>query len=235
MRNTDFNGWNGSGSAHGLAGAASSSLQPQAWELHPPFAPLAPAQDYRRWDDRPDAGALLQVDFAQSTETDSTTTEHVLDTGIFANPASLDRLRQEVGRLAVELRRQDHEMMTAVLRPDAQTEVALRLRMRDGSVEVDAVCQSGNAAYLQANWDSLQQRLLLQGVRLGPLQSAEPMPFANGGLSGGLAQGRRESEAAAWENTPLWPGPALGARHTTTVAPRGLPVGAPGRGQEWWA
>jgi hypothetical protein len=61
------------------------------------------------------------------------------------------------------------DRLSVVLRPDAQTEILLRLRVEDGCVEAHARCNRGNVEALNAQWGQLQQALSACGVRLSAL------------------------------------------------------------------
>jgi hypothetical protein len=103
--------------------------------------------------------------------------------------------------------------LTAVLRPDAQTEVHLQLRFDRNGIEAICRCERGDLQSLKSSWAELQQRLANHGVRLLPI---EPARGSYSGSLGGSApetggqQSRRDrnNTSSASSPQPEAPSPA---------------------------
>ena len=83
----------------------------------------------------------------------------------------LDRLAELVSTEASLLRQFRPGVITAVVRPDLQSEVRIELRMQRGQVEVRATLERGDAEGFKAGWSDLQTSLQTQGIRLQPFES----------------------------------------------------------------
>lgn len=59
------------------------------------------------------------------------------------------------------------------IRPDANTEIALHMSLRNGQVEVVARLERGDWQNVQLQWSGLQQQLSLQGIRVGQLAASQ--------------------------------------------------------------
>jgi GTP cyclohydrolase II len=68
------------------------------------------------------------------------------------------------------LKSSGQEKLEVVLRPDANTELRLHVEKVNGQVLVQARCDRGDIARLEANWSAIQQTLANQGVRVEALQ-----------------------------------------------------------------
>lgn len=117
----------------------------------------------------------------------------------------VESLILEVSKQAVELKQFQADSMAVSLKPDANTEILLHLRNRDGVVEVHARFERGDYQVLNGQWEQLQSSLASQGIRVGPLIEAHPhLPlnpqsgFADGSRqqSQGRERGREESPAS---------------------------------------
>lgn len=86
--------------------------------------------------------------------------------------AAGERVIQEISRQAAELKHFQADTMAVSLRPDADTEIFLHLRQIDGVVEVNARFERGDFSELSRNWETIQQALSQQGVKLGTLQES---------------------------------------------------------------
>lgn len=74
-----------------------------------------------------------------------------------------------------ELRYSGATEMAVVLKPDADTQLALRLTFNShGEVAVQARCEQGDVQMLAANWGEIRHSLAQQGVRLGALEFTAP-------------------------------------------------------------
>ena len=85
-------------------------------------------------------------------------------------PRSITRLSDQLSGEVVLLQRLRTASMTAVLRPDAGSELRVELRRRDGRVEIRATLERGDAQAIAEGWPELQQQLRAQGVHLLPLE-----------------------------------------------------------------
>jgi hypothetical protein len=89
----------------------------------------------------------------------------------------LQTLEKSVVEAAVTFKTRDLDHMEVVIKPDAHTEVHLRLEQGAQGVEIEARIKKGDIEHLQSNWDQLQTSLHNQGIRLRPLEeSRESMP-----------------------------------------------------------
>jgi hypothetical protein len=77
---------------------------------------------------------------------------------------------QEISRNAFQLRQLGAGQMQVVLKPDATTELALHLSLRNGVVEAQAQFQQGDQNSLNSYWKELRLVLAQQGVHLMPLR-----------------------------------------------------------------
>lgn len=83
---------------------------------------------------------------------------------------SITRLSDQLSGEVVLLQRLRTASMTAVLRPDAGSELRVELRRRDGRVEIRATLERGDVQAIAEGWPELQQHLRTQGVHLLPLE-----------------------------------------------------------------
>ena len=83
---------------------------------------------------------------------------------------STTRLSDQLSGEVVLLQRLRTASMTAVLRPDAGSELRVELRRRDGRVEIRATLERGDAQAIAEGWPELQLQLRAQGVHLLPLE-----------------------------------------------------------------
>ena len=83
---------------------------------------------------------------------------------------SITRLSDQLSGEVVLLQRLRTASMTAVLRPDAGSELRVELRRREGRVEIRATLERGDAQAIAEGWPELQQQLRTQGVHLLPLE-----------------------------------------------------------------
>lgn len=98
----------------------------------------------------------------------------------------VQRLASLMTREIVLFRRSGEDAVSVVLRPDAGTEVRVRIRHRADGIDLAVRVERGDAAALQGHWHQLRDALAEQQVRLLPLSES-------GGAvteSGGIAQGR---------------------------------------------
>lgn len=134
-------------------------------------------------------------------------------------------LQERIAEAVVRLRQTGREEYEAVVRPDEQTEILLRITWRDGRAEVQAELRRGDSAALGDRWRELQERLGHQGVKLHSL-----LADTTGGDAGSSAQGRGETPAGELATAGRAPGP----RSRTSLRRGPVPAGAR-PGWESWA
>jgi hypothetical protein len=120
--------------------------------------------------------------------------------------SSVARLSDQLNGEVVLLQRMRSASMTAVLRPDAGSELRVDLRRREGRIEIRATLERGEAQAIAEGWPELQRQLQVQGVQLLPLER-QPSATASGSLaesagerspqSGGRGRNPSGSEEAA--------------------------------------
>lgn len=98
----------------------------------------------------------------------------------------VQRLASLISREVVLFRRSGDESVSVVLRPDADTELRVRIQHRPDGIELAVRCERGDAAALHGQWHLLREALAEQQVRLLPI----PESGGGGAESGGLSQGR---------------------------------------------
>jgi hypothetical protein len=113
-----------------------------------------------------------------------------------ADPASgaarsLERTHDLVSLHALRLRDSSADSLRVVIRPGPGLQLSLDLQLRDnGHVDVRALLNRGDYAFLNSCWPELQQQLEPRGVRLAPLHN--PNPVASQDSS--FAHSRRHSQ-----------------------------------------
>lgn len=83
------------------------------------------------------------------------------------------------------LRTSDQNRLEVVLKPDPGLAIHLEVTRTDGQIQVQARCERGHFAGLDAQWASIQNALAAQGIRVEPLQSTAPSSFSAGSSLGG--------------------------------------------------
>ena len=116
--------------------------------------------------------------------------------------------------------------LSAVLRPDAETEIHIQLRFDRNGIEATCRCEKGDMQSLQSGWTDLQRQLSQQGVRLMPIQGAsETAGTASSWSMGSGGQNSPRRESNDQERQPaFWGLPALASSLTNRPAPAGSPV-----------
>ena len=118
------------------------------------------------------------------------------------------RLQDLISGEVVLLQRLRTGSMTAVLRPDPGSELRVELRRRQGSIEIRATVERGDARMIAEGWPELQQQLRVQGIHLLSLER-DPAPSpAQGGPE---TSGDRSSQSGGRGRHP-YPGPDAGSR-----------------------
>ncbi len=89
-----------------------------------------------------------------------------------ASASISEKILLQISQHTAELRDLKSDSMTVVLRPDAETEIYLRFRAKEGQIEVAARLDRGDSESLRSHWPQMQQALQQQGIRLGSLQDS---------------------------------------------------------------
>ena len=145
-----------------LAGAMMFS----AWVKEPAGAPL------------PKAAATVQelagtamLPAASELRFEDRPPEMAVPSGAAAAAHAQDLVSQVINHVT-ELRQLNLNSLAVVLKPDANTEILLRLEQRGGAVEIQARFERGDFQNFNAHWEELQRSLAGQGVRLSPLENS---------------------------------------------------------------
>ncbi len=85
------------------------------------------------------------------------------------SPGVLERTEHLISTHLLRFKELAADSVSAVLRPDPQTELLLKVSFREGRVEAQAQLQTGDYTALSSQWQELQQKLAAQGVRLTSL------------------------------------------------------------------
>jgi hypothetical protein len=146
---------------------------------------------------RPDV-AFVPLINAQATPMPST--EPTSPAPALSQSNLVDRVAELIHTEAAVFRQVRPGNLTAVIRPDDQTEIRIHLRMDRGQVEAQASCEHGNLAALTAGWSELQTTLREHGVTLLPLaEASSPAYDAASGQSSRRDQGRHQRpEEPTW-------------------------------------
>ena len=83
-----------------------------------------------------------------------------------ADVPPVERIARAVLDGVAHLRQTKNESVSVVLKPDAGTELLLRVEMRDGALSAQLHFERGGSPALDQHWDELQRRLAEHGVRL---------------------------------------------------------------------
>jgi hypothetical protein len=102
-----------------------------------------------------------------------------------AQAVSKSPLKQQILHGVLEMKLLGSDSMSVIVRPDGQTELHLLLAMTNGEVSVQAKLSNGDLQSLGTEWNTLQQSLAQQGIRLEPLEHTPAA--ANSGQGGASA------------------------------------------------
>lgn len=158
-------------------------------------------------------------------------------------PQSVPELTQAgVMRHVTELRYSGATELAVVLKPDADTQIALRLTFNsNGEVSVQARCEQGDAQGLAANWGEIRHALAQQGVRLGALDFAPELKPENLTPRTGNGGPSPDGQPSSQRHGQPWPEtlddlPLVGSQ-TESPSRRGTQRLPAGRGRSWesWA
>jgi hypothetical protein len=89
----------------------------------------------------------------------------------------LVRTSELITREVQMFKRGADDLVEVILTPDARTQISLRLRWREGQVEVQARCDLGDHHALNLQWAQLQNSMAQHGVRLSHLTERAPTGF----------------------------------------------------------
>ena len=120
-------------------------------------------------------------------KTESAQLAEVPETPQLPQVRSISRLADQLSGEVVLMQRLRSGVMTAVLKPDAHSELRVDLRRREGRLEIRATMERGDSQAISEGWSELQQQLRAQGVHLLPLErpSSPPPPSRDSADSAG--------------------------------------------------
>ena len=212
----------------GQTAASATAISGEARRAdHAPVDPLAsggPGIDFLT----PPAPASSAVSEISAAPAGDKTSQVEKLTGLFAGKS-------------IELKQASAVQMTAVLRPDAHTELHVQVRLEPTGVEIYARCDQGDAQALGAQWDQIQQALAPQGIRLANLNEPPPGSARSDAFTGASGQpyqqpsdrqeARRQETPARFEQEPASPSTA------SALSPRRHSGSTPPAGRRWesWA
>lgn len=149
------------------------------------------------------------------------------ETGLAA-PASevsaVERVARAIQDGVARMRHTGLESVSVVLKPDAGTELLLRVEMRDGALSAQLHFERGDRSVLNQHWDELHRRLAEQGVRLSRGDDA--------GLGGNAQFAQSQRQPLIPEEDSMAAGPAGFNR---TISNNQTMTRPPARGFETWA
>ena len=100
-------------------------------------------------------------------------------------PRSVGRLAEQLSGEAILMQRLRAGAMTAVLKPDAHSELRVDLRRRDGRLEIRAMLERGDSQAIAEGWPDLQRQLGSQGVHLLPIERSPNLTIHRDSLDSG--------------------------------------------------
>ena len=141
---------------------------------------------------------------------------------------SVARLSDQLSGEVVLLQRLRTASMTAVLRPDAGSELRVDLRRREGRVEIRATLERGDAQAIAEGWPELQQQLRAQGIHLLPLERETNLNSSKASSDPADERSAHSGGRGRNQQPPQDPAPGLGGEvgqktrsHTAHSAPSG--------------
>ena len=139
-------------------------------------------------------GAALKGDFAPKPQVEMLSGETEIQPAKSVEPSHvIEGIRSH----AEILKSSTSQKLDVVLRPDAQTELRLRVEKVDGQVQVQVRCDRGDFAGLGAHWNNIQNSLAAQGIRVEPLQPANTAHFHQGSSSHSQQFAEHQSQSGA--------------------------------------
>lgn len=160
------------------------------------------------------------------------------EAGSTATPSAprLDRFAELISTEANILRQFRPGILSAVVRPDAHSELRIELRLNRGQAEVRASLERGDIEAFKAGWPELQSNLLAQGIALLPLNEAplggsagktpEPSQFGAADSRSGGRSGHRDNPQDLRGDAASFGFPGESSRSTS--AKSATPAGAVG-------
>lgn len=160
------------------------------------------------------------------------------EAGSTATPSAprLDRFAELISTEANILRQFRPGILSAVVRPDAHSELRIELRLNRGQAEVRASLERGDIEAFKAGWPELQSNLLAQGIALLPLNEApvgssagktpEPSQFGAADPRSGGRSGHRDNPQDLRGDAASFGFPGESSRSTS--AKSATPAGAVG-------
>ncbi len=142
-----------------------------------------------------------------------------------------EAVHRAIDSAAAGLGRAEGGSVSVILRPDANTQLALHVKVQQGHIEALAVVEHGDFTALGADWTRLQSRLAEQGVRLAPLVPASDHSTSLLGGGSHRSGQERQPERPAPATRELNP-PAASRTQSPTPAVRRAPAAGH---REWWA
>jgi flagellar hook-length control protein FliK len=94
-----------------------------------------------------------------------------------ARPVEAASMAESIRTHVQVLKSSSQERLEVVLRPDTNTELHLRIEHVNGRIQIQARCDRGDFAILDANWNTIQSTLAAQGIRVEPLQTSSGAQF----------------------------------------------------------
>lgn len=141
---------------------------------------------------------------------------------------SVARLSDQLSGEVVLLQRLRTASMTAVLRPDAGSELRVDLRRREGRVEIRATLERGDAQAIAEGWPELQQQLRAQGIHLLPLERETNLNSSKASSDPADERSAHSGGRGRNQQPPQDPAPGLGGEvgqktrsHTAHSGPSG--------------
>jgi hypothetical protein len=160
------------------------------------------------------------IPFASSRGIESASAAAVHGSDAVSAPVAAP-IEKEIQSRVLEFRRLNAESMSVVMRPDANTEIQLSLRLIGDQVEVFAHWTRGDASLVQSHWSQMQESLASQGIRLAAMSEAPSSSGFGQSLSNGFQQAGQQPESPEqrfdWEPLTAAPG---AARPSSRTRPR---------------
>ncbi|HMJ92313.1 MAG TPA: hypothetical protein VK530_21000, partial [Candidatus Acidoferrum sp.] len=94
-----------------------------------------------------------------------------------SDSSAVDRVARAIMDGVARVRFNGNDSASITIKPDASTQLVLRIEMRDGAMSAQLHFAQGDRAGLEQHWDELQRKLADQGVRLS---RSDDSHFQNG-------------------------------------------------------
>lgn len=138
---------------------------------------------------------------------------HVVSAGdhAAAPTSTWERVVDVVQAQAVQMHRINATTVDAVIKPDDQTELHLRMHWNGTQMEAQLRCEQGQTGILQQHWDQLRDSLAAKGVVLTAWESQHNIS------DGSFADGRQRSHQPAVVSDAMEGSAFRGASNTKTI------------------